>query len=86
MEQWLDEAIDLSWVMLSDDPAEDQENSEDAVVILLPYDRLLEKHGLGPGVDVSALDVKEEEAKKSETADEVGQVIQQRRRQRRSRR
>jgi hypothetical protein len=63
MEQWLDEAIDLSWVMLSDDPAEDQKNSEDAVVILLPYDRLLEKHGLGPGVDVSALDV--EETKKS---------------------
>jgi hypothetical protein len=84
MEKWLDEAIDLSWVMLSDDPAVDQENSEDAVVILLPYDRLLEKHGLGPGVDVSAMDVKEE-AKKSEPADEVEKVINQRR-QRRSRR
>lgn len=46
IENWLDDAADVSFVMLSDDPAEDNELGEGAIVKLLPYNRMIDKFGI----------------------------------------
>jgi len=61
VDEWLQEAKDLTPVMLGDDPSEDITVKGDAVVVLMPYDRILEKYGLGPGADVEELAQEEEQ-------------------------
>lgn len=53
IDQWFDEATDLSYVMLSDDPAEDAEYS-DVLVRLIPYDRLLDEFEMLDADDTGA--------------------------------
>jgi len=58
--EWLEFAKDLTPAFLTDSQEEDAEVKGDAVVAVLPYERLLAKHGLGPGADVSDMQVDEE--------------------------
>lgn len=73
---WLDKAVDLTPVLLSNNPSEDAEVAEGVFVAVLPYERLLEKYGLGPGSDVSGLleelEVVEKEAAAAVTAQQKG--------------
>lgn len=46
MEDWLNGAVDLSWVEVSDDPDEDEDLSEGHAIHVLPYDRIVEAFGL----------------------------------------
>ena len=57
IDELLDKAVDLSWVMLSEDPEEDATIGDGYTIRLLPYDRLVDEYGLAPGMsarDVSA--------------------------------
>lgn len=60
-ERILEAAMDLSPVELSDDPSEDAELSRDAIVALLPYERLAADTGLKPGANLAALAAAPEE-------------------------
>lgn len=55
-DEWLNAAVDLSYVVLSDDPEEDEERSEGHRVVVLSYHRILEKYGIGPDTDVADVD------------------------------
>jgi hypothetical protein len=46
LDEWLDNARDLSWVEVSEDPDEDDELSEGHAVHIVPYDRIVEEFGL----------------------------------------
>lgn len=59
MEEWLEKAQDLSWVMLSENKEEDAQLAGGLIVRLLPYDRMLDEYGIGPGMDVSKLEKKQ---------------------------
>lgn len=76
----LDSAADLSYVMLSDDPSEDDTLGEGYIVKLLPYDRIVDEYGLAPGMSArevsSALNAKSEGAR---TATSVKEAINKRR-------
>lgn len=65
VDEWLDSARDLSFVMLTNDPDEDEELASEHKVVALPYDRLVEKYNLdeGAGVLIEKLeeDMKEEQ-------------------------
>lgn len=54
-EDFLAAAADLTPVELSMDPGEDAELGGDAMVALLPYDRLASETGLKPGANISSL-------------------------------
>lgn len=58
IEKWLEDAQDLSWVMLSNNPEEDNDLAGKLIVRLLPYDRMLNEIGIGPGMDVGRLEAK----------------------------
>lgn len=51
----LDKAQDLSWVMLSDNKEEDKALAGGLIVKLLPYNRMLDEYGIGPGMDLTRL-------------------------------
>lgn len=55
LDEILNKAQDLSWVMLSEDKDEDKDLGAGKVVRLLPYNRMLDEYGIGPGVDVAKL-------------------------------
>lgn len=80
MMEWLDKAQDLSWVMLSEDKAEDAQLAGGLIVRLYPYERMLTEYGIGPDMDISKLEKKQQQA-----ADNGGSparnVLQQRRQQ-----
>lgn len=46
VEDWLSNALDLSWVEVSEDSDEDEELSEGHAIHVLPYDRIVETFGL----------------------------------------
>jgi len=46
VEEWLENAKDLSYVVVSDDKTEDAELSKGHAVYVLPYDRIVEEFGL----------------------------------------
>lgn len=54
IDQWLEEAKDLSWVEVSDDQDEDAELSKGYGIYVLPYDRIVREFGLDD-VDVDAM-------------------------------
>lgn len=62
MMEWLEKAQDLSWVMLSEDKEEDAQLAGGLVVRLLPYNRMLEEYGIGPGMDLNKLEKKQQSA------------------------
>jgi hypothetical protein len=55
MDDILEKAVDLSWVMLSENPEEDKDLAGGHIVKLLPYDRMLDEYGIGPDMDVNKL-------------------------------
>lgn len=61
VEKWLEEAEDLSYVVLSEDPDEDEALTDGAKVVLYPYARLKEMAGIGsdaPKQTTSAMQAK----------------------------
>lgn len=56
----LDHRKNLSWVMLSMNKDEDNDLAGQAAIRLYPYDRMLDEFGIGPGMDVSKLEVTSE--------------------------
>lgn len=52
MDEFLDKAVDLSYVVLSEDKSEDRELGEGYAIKLLPYDRMIDEYGIGPGLDI----------------------------------
>ena len=45
-DKWLDKSRDLSWVIVSEDPEEDQELSAGHAIYIQPYERIVEEFGL----------------------------------------
>jgi len=61
VEEWLSAAKDLSYVELSDDPAEDAELKGDHAVWVLPYERLVREYKLDDTLDDAKEDAEEDE-------------------------
>lgn len=78
----LNEAVDLSYVLLTENPDEDEEYSG-VVVKVLPYNRIVDMYGIGPNEELEF--VEDAEHGKEDEEDEVGSEIRERR-ARRSRR
>lgn len=74
----LDKAQDLSWVMLSEDKDEDKDLGAGKIVRLLPYNRMLDEYGIGPGMDVSKLEAKVQSQPQSSPS-QVRETLRQKR-------
>lgn len=65
VDQWLDEAKDLAYIELSDDPDEDRELSEGHFVHVMPYNRIAEEYDLDAIIDYDEDDDEEGPAPKA---------------------
>lgn len=75
VERWMEDARDLSWAMVSEDPSEDKDLSAGHAIYVQPYDRIVEDFDLDSDLELE--DVEDEEDDEDDYVEEEDEDIEE---------